>query len=191
MHTSRKPSGVLGTPKIPTTCSVSLARLAISFLLLAYGITPGKSQSLTLNGPVSLNQCVSTSITWEGGTGPFFLEILPPDSSLALQEYPNLISSPFIWAVNITSGTTVVFSLTDTTGESFVTKPVMVQPGGGDSCISGKPASSEPTVTSTAPVIVPSSDHPIVTSSALLTGSSNIPGASSPDSADPNVIFVS
>ncbi|KAL1948061.1 hypothetical protein VTO73DRAFT_12136 [Trametes versicolor] len=187
MHTSHKPSGGLCTPKRPTTYNLSVAWLAVSFLVLACGITPGDAQGLALNNPNSLTQCIPTSITWEGGTGPFFLAISPPNSDLALQQFANVIRSPFIWAVNLTSGTTVVFSLTDTTGQETVTVPTVIQLGPDNSCLDGIsiPSGSGTTTTittSTQATITSPATSP--TSSASTTGTSNLPETSPPAITD-------
>ncbi|EIW57532.1 uncharacterized protein TRAVEDRAFT_29596 [Trametes versicolor FP-101664 SS1] len=108
------------------------------------------SAQLTLNTPNPPTQCVPVQITWTGGTGPFFLVsqicgyINPANQpgATALQQYPNLQSSPFTWSTNITANTAIGFTITDSTGAQGQTAPVTIQSGPDSSCLNGGSASS-------------------------------------------------
>ncbi|KAI0771286.1 hypothetical protein BD413DRAFT_613369 [Trametes elegans] len=102
----------------------AIAGLAVS----AFGAKP-----LTINTPAVAQQCVPTNITWNGGSGLFFL--LGPCSLLndghPLQEFGGLPADQrfFVWETNIPAGIIVNFNIADENGDSADSAPFVIQPG--------------------------------------------------------------
>ncbi|RDX57309.1 hypothetical protein OH76DRAFT_1459876 [Lentinus brumalis] len=120
----------------------SFSASLVTVALLAVGAA---AQNFQINTPNPPTQCVPTQFTWSGGTPPFFLVINPggQPGAAALQQYPNLQSSPFTWSSNITAGTSISLSLTDSTGANALSAPVTILSGPDSSCLNGgAPASS-------------------------------------------------
>ncbi|ORX39942.1 hypothetical protein BD324DRAFT_615596 [Kockovaella imperatae] len=92
---------------------------------------------LQVDTPPSLIQCQPVQLSWSGGTGPYFLAILPGGQSeaAALENLPNADNSPATWLVNIASGTNVTIRVTDSTGQQQYSFPRTILAGTSSECL--------------------------------------------------------
>ncbi|TBU26217.1 hypothetical protein BD311DRAFT_779796 [Dichomitus squalens] len=104
----------------------------------------------------------------------------------ALQQYPGLTGTSFTWPTNITSGTSIGFTLTDSTGATAQSAPVTINPGPDSSCLNGGSASSSASgatsgasTSATAPV---TSASGATSASATTSGAATTAGSSKPAS---------
>ncbi|UZJ57457.1 hypothetical protein CBS101457_006777 [Exobasidium rhododendri] len=94
---------------------------------------------MVLNTPV-VTTCQNTSLTWTGAApGNVYLSVVPGGQPTAdpIKSFPPIQSSvgTFTWLVDQPSGTSLTFLMTDSTGLSTGTVPVIVKTGVDTDCI--------------------------------------------------------
>ncbi|KAK2462975.1 hypothetical protein APHAL10511_005027 [Amanita phalloides] len=93
--------------------------------------------SLAIDTPASMTQCQPTLFTWNGGTGPYFLSILPGGQigAAPLVSLGQTGDTSQTWVVTLppNAGYTVV--LKDSTGQQAFTDQIMVLPSNDQSCM--------------------------------------------------------
>ncbi|KAJ3481868.1 hypothetical protein NLJ89_g12177 [Agrocybe chaxingu] len=85
--------------------------------------------ALTINTPIGVVQCQPTLLTFEGGSPPYYLTIIPGGQASAapLKSFPPQSGSSVTWVSDIAQGTSVTFALKDSTGLTAFTDSVMIQ----------------------------------------------------------------
>ncbi|KAM0751471.1 hypothetical protein T439DRAFT_347347 [Meredithblackwellia eburnea MCA 4105] len=111
---------------------VKTLTLAAAFLSLA-----SSSLALLINTPVSLIACEPTSLSWSGGTAPYYLSVIPggdPSGSI-LENLGTQTGTSYTWNVDLAPGTNITISLKDSTGTTVYTAAVVIQSGSSTSCV--------------------------------------------------------
>jgi len=125
---------------------VALAMKSFCFSLLTAALfVAGVSAQLTVNTPVNVVECTPLTITWTGGTGPYFLSLHSGNdvNGAPLISFPSTTDTSLTWpAVNFTSGTSLDLSLRDSAGASSQSAVFTVQAGGDSSCLNGGSSSA-------------------------------------------------
>ncbi|KAI0719270.1 hypothetical protein C8T65DRAFT_693277 [Cerioporus squamosus] len=132
--------------------------LSASLVTVALFAAGAAAQTFQINTPNPPTQCVPTQFTWSGGTpqmceadvqfpssAPYFLALTPSSSinpggqtgAAALQQYSGLTGTSFTWSSNISAGTSIGLSLTDSTGATALSAPVTILSGPDSSCLNG------------------------------------------------------
>ncbi|KAF8554391.1 hypothetical protein OG21DRAFT_1522464 [Imleria badia] len=149
--------------------------ILVSTALFAAGVL---AQSFTLNTPSSVVECEPVQITWSGGSSPFYLSGLRnsihPGSTpngAALESFPSVTSSPYIWTVNIASGTSIGFTLIDGSGATAQTAAVTVSAGSSTSCSNSTSAATGATGSSTSGGATTPATTPATTAAGTTTTS--------------------
>ncbi|KIK93614.1 hypothetical protein PAXRUDRAFT_26262 [Paxillus rubicundulus Ve08.2h10] len=142
---------------------------SLFFVTLFVALFQSVSADFTIDTP-TLVQCQGSQITWNGGTGPYDLLIVPADDVCgdSIEDLGNQTSSAMTWTVNIAAGTQVVLSLLDSTGDEAWSGAITVGASSDSSCLT-KTSSAPPSGT---PLTVPP-----------VKGSSTPPGAAAPSSS--------
>ena len=165
-----------------------LACLFCSLLFL-----PVQAQDFTIDTPTNSFECGDTIITWNGGTPPYVLAIIPP--SIMQQEiHTGLLDTVFIWDTPVAAGSQVVLQLTDehsasATDGSSVGAFFTVMAGTDTSCLVSYASSSSLSVyqQTSSTIASPSSTSTLGSTSS----SSSMPFTSSqttPSSPFPNMM---
>ncbi|KIM62692.1 hypothetical protein SCLCIDRAFT_9019 [Scleroderma citrinum Foug A] len=128
----------------------------------------GALAQFTINTPGNVVQCEPTLISWSGGTGPYFLSILPGASPTgsALENLGQQNSTSVTWTCNFPSGSSLGLTLRDSTGAVAQSAPFTVNPGTSSSCLNSTSIVPGPTST-------PSSGSTTGASSPTTTSPSN------------------
>ncbi|KAI0671720.1 hypothetical protein C8Q78DRAFT_991290 [Trametes maxima] len=157
----------------------SLSTSIVSAALLVAAVS---AQDFQINTPNPPTQCIPVQLTWTGGQAPFFLAIKPggQPSASALQQYSGLTTNSFTWSTNITAGTSIGFTLTDSAGNQAQSAAVTIQSGPDNSCLNGA-ATSAASGTESATSAASSATTPAGSGSTTAAGSTS--GAASGTSA--------
>ncbi|BGP43613.1 hypothetical protein JCM10450v2_007787 [Rhodotorula kratochvilovae] len=155
-----------------TATSIAASALTLASLVSA--------QSATINTPTQLFTCEPAAITWNGGTGPYYVRVYEGGSTTALIEtlQSSVSTNSYTWNVDVPAGQSVTLGLTDSTGATVYSAEVTVTEGSSTACVGGAGASSG--ASSAAPAA--SSAAPAA-SSAAATASSAASSAASPASS--------
>lgn len=83
-------------------------------------------------------QCQPVQLSWANGKAPYYPSAIPAGQASAapLAKFPPQQGTAFTWVVNLRSGTDVTIRITDATGTTAYSSPVMVQDGFDDKCLS-------------------------------------------------------
>lgn len=126
----RKHRGRLGNPVL---------LLPLIFLSVVNG---ARAQFLQITAPQAIVQCTPTTVSWTGGTAPYFLSIInvPGSTPSGLPsfslEFNNLNITTFTWNTGFSAGTPVVFLINDHDGTSSDhTNATVILPGMIDTCL--------------------------------------------------------
>ncbi|KAI0327426.1 hypothetical protein GY45DRAFT_1373210 [Cubamyces sp. BRFM 1775] len=170
----------------PTTSKRRHGAPTLWLLVSILGLGCGRASALAIETPQSVVQCMSTTIQWSGGIGPYFLSIHPPgDFNISNdQEFNGLSGDSMAWTANVAAGTKLIAVVTDTgsgTGVNAQTNPFIVGQGPNDSCLGGSPApdTSTPVVTTTSP----SSGERQTSISSSTTTPTQVPSTMSPNTS--------
>ncbi|EGN99258.1 hypothetical protein SERLA73DRAFT_137520 [Serpula lacrymans var. lacrymans S7.3] len=108
----------------------------ISLVSVALLVAGAVAQSFTINTPANVVECQPTLLQWSGGTGPYYLSILPGSSpgSAALEDLGQQSGTSVTWTCNIAAGTSIGLTLRDSTGATAQSAPFTVNPGS-SSCL--------------------------------------------------------
>lgn len=94
--------------------------------------------ALTVDTPTSpVSQCSTVSLSWSGGTPPYYPEVTAPDPAFQLEmlDPDGTRATSGTWLVSVAAGTEVVFEVFDALGSSNVSEVVTVQAGGDAGCL--------------------------------------------------------
>lgn len=136
--------------------------------------------SLTMNTPSSVVQCQPQLLTWTDGASPYYLSVIPGGQPAAtpIKSFDTQTGNSLTWTVDIPGGTSVTFSLKDSTGAVAYTDMVTVQRGSDSSCLHnpGSPPAGSPSVqdasvnTANVPTSASASGTSSMSSVAIQTG---------------------
>ncbi|KAA1467516.1 hypothetical protein DENSPDRAFT_832592 [Dentipellis sp. KUC8613] len=171
-----------------------------SLVATALFVAGALAQTFTVNTPSNAVVCQPLQISWSGGSGPFFLSVLPgaDPTGAALEDFGQVNSSPFTWqAVNFPQGTSLGLTLRDSQGNTVQSAPFTVNPGSSTSCLNASGSSSAAGSTSAgassaassssgASSAAPSTTAP-ASSAAVSTPASSAPASSAPTSSHSSV----
>ncbi|BGP24104.1 hypothetical protein JCM10295v2_003006 [Rhodotorula toruloides] len=152
----------------------------LALLALSSGQLLANAQQV--NTPAALTTCQPAQLVIEGGTAPYFVQILPggQPSGKAIEALPTVYKSgPLTWLVDIPAGTNITLSVTDSTGAINYSSPITVQQGTSSDCV-GKNVQ----VSATAPAPSGSSSSVPASSSSSSFVAANPSSASSTSSDD-------
>ncbi|KAF8233195.1 hypothetical protein L208DRAFT_1396109 [Tricholoma matsutake] len=152
------------------------------------------AQSLTVNTPSNVQNCVPILLTWSGGAPPYYLFIIPanqPDTQ-PIVTFPPTSANSLTYLVNIPSGTNVVLSLRDSTGNTVSSAPFLIggtvttcsSSGSGSGSGSSTPTTAGATTpsglssTGISTLLLTTSTFPATTASRSSTGSGSSSGSS-------------
>ncbi|BGP31495.1 hypothetical protein JCM10296v2_003260 [Rhodotorula toruloides] len=147
--------------------------------LLAASSGPLLANAQQVNTPASLTTCQPSQLVIEGGTAPYFVQILPggQPSAKAIETLPTVYKSgPLTWLVDVPAGTSITLSVTDSTGAINYSSPITVQQGSSSDCV-GKNAQ----VSAAAPSPSASSSTPASSSSIAAVASPSSTSSTSDD----------
>ncbi|KAK4689077.1 hypothetical protein P7C73_g1046, partial [Tremellales sp. Uapishka_1] len=156
----------------------ALAQVALGQLTIqtpASLIEVGQLLDLFSSSANPMHQCQPVLLSWSGGTGPYFVAVIPggQSSAAALKDFGHQTGTSLTWTVDIASGTSVTVKVTDSTGTINYDQAVTIQAGSSTSCISSSvsiaPSGSASGATSVA----------TAASSAASSSASSAAGASS------------
>ncbi|BGP07449.1 hypothetical protein JCM10049v2_003281 [Rhodotorula toruloides] len=139
----------------------------LALLAASSGLLIANAQQV--NTPASLTTCQPSQLVIEGGTAPYFVQILSggQPSGKAIETLPTVYKSgPLTWLVDVPAGTSITLSVTDSTGAINYSSPITVQQGSSSDCV-GKNAQ----VSAAAP-------SPSGSSSTFASSSSSVTAAS-------------
>eukprot|EP01097_Dermamoeba_algensis_P002826 TRINITY_DN2119_c0_g2_i1.p1 TRINITY_DN2119_c0_g2~~TRINITY_DN2119_c0_g2_i1.p1 ORF type:complete len:182 (+),score=27.26 TRINITY_DN2119_c0_g2_i1:193-738(+) len=131
------------------------------------------------------------SLSWSGGTAPYFPSIIPGSQpgAAALKEFPSTTSTSQVWTVDIAQGTPITIQVRDSTGALQYSSAITIQNSSDSSCVNasvsgtGAAGSQAPATSAPAQPTAPGqSSAPAASSIAATTaaaGSSIASGASS------------
>ncbi|KAG6334410.1 hypothetical protein ID866_4679 [Astraeus odoratus] len=122
------------------------------------------AQDFSIDTP-TLVQCQEAQITWTQSNPPYNLIIVSADDVCgnALEDLGNFNDLSTTFLVNIASGTQVVLSLEDASGNEAWSGTVTVGPSNDSSCLSGSGSNSTTTTHSTAVPSTTKSSAPTTT----------------------------
>ncbi|BGO91015.1 hypothetical protein NBRC10512_000145 [Rhodotorula toruloides] len=108
----------------------------LALLAASSGLLIANAQQV--NTPASLTTCQPSQLVIEGGTAPYFVQILPggQPSAKAIETLPTVYKSgPLTWLVDVPAGTSITLSVTDSTGAINYSSPITVQQGTSSDCL--------------------------------------------------------
>ncbi|EIM90921.1 uncharacterized protein STEHIDRAFT_152608 [Stereum hirsutum FP-91666 SS1] len=100
-------------------------------------LLPNALGQLTINTPTSIVQCEPVQITWQEGTSPFSVEVIPggqPTDSPII-EFPATTDHSLTWDVNVSAGTFISLKVEDAAGTTAFSSAVTVGTSDDISCI--------------------------------------------------------
>ncbi|KAG7571541.1 hypothetical protein FFLO_00557 [Filobasidium floriforme] len=120
--------------------------------LTAAAVLAVTAVSAQINTPAALYQCQPIQISWVPSTGPYYLSVIPggQPSATPLLDFGQVENSPITWNVNISAGTSVGFTLVDSTGVPKYSDALTIRPGSSDACLSSSGAAAAPAGSSSA-----------------------------------------
>jgi len=154
-------------------------------LLFAALFVAGVSAQLTVNTPTNVVVCAPLTVTWTGGTPPYFLSVHSGNdiNGTPLLSFPSTNTASVTWPqVNYTVGTSLDLSLRDSSGLNAQSAIFTVQAGAGDtSCLNGSATPATPATSNGATPAATTT--PSTGSTAASKATSTAPGGSSGSSA--------
>ncbi|KAH9823551.1 secreted protein [Melampsora americana] len=159
-----------------------------SFVILATAIAGATAQSVMVNTPTSVVQCLPVQLSWSGGQPPYFLSLIPggQPSGTPLEDLGQQTGTSYSWKADLPANTAVTVQIRDSTGVLNYSDQFTVQkaPSGVTCGSSGStPASTATPSTSTGAASTPSknatsSTTPTTPTTGSTTGSTTAGGAS-------------
>ncbi|TEB34742.1 hypothetical protein FA13DRAFT_1919645 [Coprinellus micaceus] len=118
------------------------SRLAAAVTLLAV-VAGALGQALTINTPPSVVVCQPAQLSWTGGTGPYFLSILPGNQpgAAALVDFGRQEGNSLTWTANLAAGTSIFLQVRDSNGAVGQSGTISIQSSSDTSCV-GQSAST-------------------------------------------------
>ncbi|KAI0787709.1 hypothetical protein C8Q74DRAFT_1315534 [Fomes fomentarius] len=123
----------------------SFSASLVSAALLVAGVA---AQDFQINTPNPPTQCVPSRFTWSGGQGTIAPGGVP--GATAFQQYTGVTGTAFTWSTNISAGTSIGLTLTDSNGAVAQSAPVTIQAGPDSSCLNGSASQSGGSTPTTA-----------------------------------------
>ncbi|KAF8921145.1 hypothetical protein CPB85DRAFT_1556174 [Mucidula mucida] len=107
--------------------------LMFNLVLVALSFTSGglANAVLVVNTPLSLTECQPVSLSWSGGTRPFF----PDSNGAVLKEFGQVGGTSLTWVVDVPADTEVAVDVVDSTGEVAQTAFVKISQGDDTNCL--------------------------------------------------------
>ncbi|RSH87460.1 hypothetical protein EHS25_003370 [Saitozyma podzolica] len=101
--------------------------------------------------PASLVQCQPVLVSWQGGTSPYFVSIIPggQTTAAAIKNFGQTSATSLTWTVDIPAGQSITFKIVDSTGNINYGSPLTIQ-SGSSGCLSPNSTISDFTVQSGA-----------------------------------------
>ncbi|KAI0749589.1 hypothetical protein C8Q80DRAFT_1162781 [Daedaleopsis nitida] len=139
---------------------------AATLLAALFQVVVAQSASPQINTVMNAVQCEPVQFTWQGGSPPFYLSLIPGEhaAATAYRQFPVQNGNSMTWKVDLPAGTTFTSSLKDSTGEQAFSDIQTVQDGPDSSCLSG--AATPPPSTPAS-----STDSPTATTNSATTPS--------------------
>ncbi|KAF8604200.1 hypothetical protein BDV93DRAFT_522653 [Ceratobasidium sp. AG-I] len=158
--------------------------VALYALALA-GAAAAQAGGFTVATPASVVQCQPASLSWSGGTAPYFPSIIPGSQpgAAALKEFPSTSSTSQVWTVDLAQGTSITIQVRDSSGALQYSSAITIQNSSDASCVNasvsgtGAAGSSAPVTSDAAATSAPAATTAPAASSAA--GSSSTRAASS------------
>jgi len=110
---------------------------AALFTIATLVLSAFADDELSINTPTAVSTCQEVVITWQKGTPPYNLAVVPGDDpcDAALAEFPSTNDTWFHWeAPNLAAGTQIVFALEDATGDEVWSGELTIKAGSTTSC---------------------------------------------------------
>ncbi|KAM5546309.1 hypothetical protein V8D89_000435 [Ganoderma adspersum] len=105
----------------------------LTFILASLAASVYAADPLVINTPAELIQCESTVITWTGGTTPYDLVI--KDNGQIVGDNDLIFGTSYEFGGTAApAGSTVVFVVSDFSGEQASTAPIVVSNSSDSSC---------------------------------------------------------
>ncbi|CAD6570891.1 MAG: hypothetical protein CYPHOPRED_004199 [Cyphobasidiales sp. Tagirdzhanova-0007] len=114
--------------------------MKVSFTLASLGTISVAlaQQTLFINTPVSLVQCLPSIISFGGGVAPYYLSVLPAGAIAAVPiEYLTVAPTEtnHTWFVDLPAGTNITMAIRDSVGALNYASPIAVQTSGNSTCL--------------------------------------------------------
>ncbi|KAF8588087.1 hypothetical protein K439DRAFT_703771 [Ramaria rubella] len=111
----------------------------VVFLLLHFSHFALGQLSIVTPPNSSVVQCANLSIEWNGGISPFFLTMgTPEDANVTeFEAVQSVENSPYIWNVDMPSGTLIMLFVRDADGTTSQTPLIAIQNSTNSSCLPG------------------------------------------------------
>ncbi|TFK40370.1 hypothetical protein BDQ12DRAFT_772610 [Crucibulum laeve] len=102
------------------------------------------AQSFSINTPIGAVVCQPLLISWIGGTGPYFLSILPGNQpgAAALVDLGRQDGNSVTWTVNVAAGTSLGLTIRDSSGATAQSAAFTPNAGTDTSCVGQNPSSA-------------------------------------------------
>ncbi|KAF8182131.1 hypothetical protein K438DRAFT_1840367 [Mycena galopus ATCC 62051] len=113
-------------------------------LILASSVGVAVAQTaLEIFTPQPPEQCTPTLITWQGGSPPYIVVVVDSaNPTPPIMQWTGLTNTSITWTDTPAAGTSLLFTIVDSTGLHENSAPLVVGPGGSDSCLSTSSSSS-------------------------------------------------
>lgn len=127
-----------------------------SFFILAATIAGAVSQTVMVNTPTSVVQCLPVQLSWSGGQPPYFLSLIPGGQTTAtpLQDLGQQTGTTFSWKATLPANTALNVQIRDSVGVLNYSDQFTIQnPPAGITCSPSDTAdgtTTDPVTTGTA-----------------------------------------
>ncbi|KAJ8589008.1 hypothetical protein M405DRAFT_768264 [Rhizopogon salebrosus TDB-379] len=93
--------------------------------------------ALTVNTPASVVECQPTLFSWSGGTGPYYLTLVPGGQSMAapIKSFPTQTGTSYTWIADLQANTIFNIALKDSTGATSYSDIVTIESGSDITCV--------------------------------------------------------
>jgi len=149
-----------------------------SFAVALLALLPAAlAQQLTVSSPSSVVECEPVQLSWNGGTAPYFLSLIPGGqaSAPAIKQFPTQSGTSYTWLADLPSGTTFTISLKDSSGSQQYSSIITIQNGTSTSCVN---TSVQESGTAGSSGATAGGSSPSGTSGAATTGGASTTGGS-------------
>ncbi|EIM90919.1 uncharacterized protein STEHIDRAFT_118131 [Stereum hirsutum FP-91666 SS1] len=95
------------------------------------------SADLLVNTPTSVVQCEPAQFTWQDGTPPYFLTLIPAGqpSASPLKDFGTQTGTSYTWKADLAANTNFDIALKDSTGATVYSSQVTIQTSSDSSCV--------------------------------------------------------
>ncbi|OSD06310.1 hypothetical protein PYCCODRAFT_1431320 [Trametes coccinea BRFM310] len=108
-------------------------------------------QDLKINTLTSATECQPVQFSWQGGSPPYYLELVPGGQPMApaIKQFPAQNGNVMTWTVDLAAGTSFSSSLRDSSGTQAFSDIQTVQAGPDNSCMNTSGSTTMPMTTAT------------------------------------------